>query len=927
MLLLKANPQLKEIFSRLIKTMDVSITWNEVFLILNNSLILPGEARSLIFNYEDKKAYTNILELSLENKKIEQLPENLLLTSLLNMTLYTFSKWDAVKGVKVDKSYAQLNILFQSILKGIRIDPAFSEVNFRFYQKGIQITYEEVICAALEFAKEEEQKTADLKENNKEMDEEEQLGLWHKIRWEKEKCIFKKQGAEENPTEKSRIGNNFYMVNYICPNCQEKIHMTVYPSDIDVLIETVEGRVYITRAYACDTCNCFYTPIPGKLLQEGDIYSQKFVDDRTAYEDYLEHLGRKGVKINSYRLNRYEKEPNQKAESEAEETAETLEAKNEAEKTVEKAGNGSLNEETIEKAKSGNLNEERAGAANLTSQRSSIGDNGVFHHAKTSHDETNDEGKRDTGYVGKGANYTRNRETEGAKNYERRSARDKEEERYIGERKAGKDIAWETNRKSQELDTGKENRMDSAKGQGADKNLYVGRNGRDIQETDHWKGQRFAGKSAKTEATFFDRADVAGGTTSTPQHLAVAKEESDEKLKMQYNAKIKKIGSMSRKQLADLKREIENAECFTKNEVDSYIRRIDKAFFEHEENELKRPLEAGKSKTYEIEGRKEEPFTKDMPPRKGHKQYADMNQQQAEQQKDIDEKEEIENLVKHANKKDRKALGDLYDKLKMQDFSTENKTPYLEKIHEKIYEMDEKAIEALLPSAQASFEEVFAAFENISAGMFLPELKQDRLEMLRRRLARIKMDENRQLVRKLKNEMERKVKDFSRLFFYEENQSKDETATINYALDSYAATRNEFEFPLLICDSSRKENGKKGFVLTPDHIYYRDFMETAVIRILDIEELEYEEGKIKKGIYMKMPAGEKIKLPNGIKQRERQDFTEVLNEFVDYLKEKPDSRKLEYLAKEKHEVKCCYRCGYTYKGGIVCPKCGNKLNN
>ena len=45
-------------------------------------------------------------------------------------------------------------------------------------------------------------------------------------------------------------------------------------------------------------------------------------------------------------------------------------------------------------------------------------------------------------------------------------------------------------------------------------------------------------------------------------------------------------------------------------------------------------------------------------------------------------------------------------------------------------------------------------------------------------------------------------------------------------------------------------------------------------------------------------------------------FLTKLNRFIQYLQEKPESRSVEYLAEEKHPVKCCYRCGYVY--GVRC---------
>ena len=63
-----------------------------------------------------------------------------------------------------------------------------------------------------------------------------------------------------------------------------------------------------------------------------------------------------------------------------------------------------------------------------------------------------------------------------------------------------------------------------------------------------------------------------------------------------------------------------------------------------------------------------------------------------------------------------------------------------------------------------------------------------------------------------------------------------------------------------------------------------------------------------------------------MKAKELNAFAKVLDDFVHYLQEKPESRSVEYMAKENHIVKCCYRCGFIYKNGTVCPKCGSKMN-
>ena len=80
------------------------------------------------------------------------------------------------------------------------------------------------------------------------------------------------------------------------------------------------------------------------------------------------------------------------------------------------------------------------------------------------------------------------------------------------------------------------------------------------------------------------------------------------------------------------------------------------------------------------------------------------------------------------------------------------------------------------------------------------------------------------------------------------------------------------------------------------------------------------------GVSIEIKDGTKIRLPYAVDKKELPAWGSCLKDFISYLQEKPDSRNLTYLASEKHETICCFRCGYTYKGGNVCPKCGYKMN-
>ncbi len=155
MILLKANPKLKNVFARLVKTMNVTVTWTDIFVIVNNNLILAGDVRSLIFSFDNRKIYTNILEIPLSSKHIDSMPSDGMLENIINMSLYAFGKWGSIGALRVDKDYASLNSLFESVLKPINIEPDFNPDNFRFYKNGIQITYEDTILESLKLLKSE----------------------------------------------------------------------------------------------------------------------------------------------------------------------------------------------------------------------------------------------------------------------------------------------------------------------------------------------------------------------------------------------------------------------------------------------------------------------------------------------------------------------------------------------------------------------------------------------------------------------------------------------------------------------------------------------------------------------------------------------------------------------------------------------------
>ncbi len=486
---------------------------------------------------------------------------------------------------------------------------------------------------------------------------------------------------------------------------------------------------------------------------------------------------------------------------------------------------------------------------------------------------------------------------------------------------------------------------------------------------------------------------------SDARYRKVVEEVLAEKLTAKYDARVRTLNNLSSRQLSDLKTQIEKEAVLSEDKKKQYLQKINGRLFQEEEKALAQKVELCRNRSYAEIGRMIEDIEKRSLPdelkqetvqklkqfqkeraeqevaqliehlplhldRKQLASYLDkINQyqdvditpyrKQLEQRKDMAEKEEITAMIRRGGKKDRNALWNLYEQLQKQDYKEENKAPFLEKIYAKIQQMDEARIEQICPSIMTlSYTDALKAYDRISQGMFLPELKVNTLEMIKRRLTRLKTDESVQLMRKIKHDLEESLPPDYTFYYYnareemkrtpepsastsvqadlygkdEELDAENHREAMLCAINGYAAQRGPYEYPLMVCDTSRNQNGKEGFVLTPDHIFYHTLFRSGVINIADIEEIHPGRKLFAKGVYVKYFDGSKEKLPNPIASKDWPAFAAVLYDFIIYLQERPESRSLEYMAKETHDVKCCYRCGFVYKTGNVCPKCGSKTN-
>lgn len=956
MIILRANSELKHTFEKLIKTMGANVVWNGLFVVIDNCLILQGAVRSLFFHFDSRKVLENIIELPIREEDITDTDGEPKVQDAVNMILYSFGKWGTIKGLRVEKNYEQLNRLFTGVLAETGIEPEYTREHFQFYQNGIRVTYEDVIQAALEAGEKQPE----------EPEKEEQAGLWHKVAWKKAKVTFSKEETTLQERRSGRLGNNFYRIGYRCPDCGEGLHMVVYPPGREFKIETPEGAVLLARACTCAKCNSFFTPRPEKMLSEGDIYRLDFEEDRKAYEDYLELLGKQGERVSNYRYNMFADGRNagEKEQEDLEEACEDLENCGEADllELSDKMEEGFFSDESIarcekkvreqlwlrglslgrKKSRRDRAREER----NSDSAEKTPGDENAAGQGRTSGDGRASGGEKTSGQgrtFGDGKAISQERKSGGGETSgQGRTSGDGKtiiRGRTSGDGKiAGSGTDSYDNRMPGNGEASDEGRNSQAGSGNIDKR--AGGTGEDTGAVGQTASEKELEETRKKyEARFqvLDRLSELKTQLSAEQKLPAGERQSylsriEERQGRQKAERLnRKIDSCAGKNYAVIKRvygEVKQEEL-PASMKEELLERLHQQMKNQAETEVrtlmeKMPpnLDRARYKAYEerIRGYEEVDLTP-------YEELLKERRRAAEQQ-------EVANLVNRARKSSRSDITELMEKLKQGDYLQEIADAYLEKLEERLRRMDSAAVEELLgDTLHLDFEKGMEAYNAIEEGDFLPEIKENALKTLEKRLSKIKTDECELLVKKLQEELqEAGVSENEKHHFYPARKVllkqalPEETELIDFALASYAAGRGIFEYPILVVDSTRNGSGKEGMILTPEHLYYSNLLTSFGMEISSIDSITAATGLLNRGLYVKQKNGTKTKIPYAVDNKELTAFAQVLDDFVKYLQEKPDSRNVSYLAKEKHDTICCFRCGYVYKGGTECPKCGYKNN-
>lgn len=1011
MLVLQASEEQEQIFQKLIQTMGEQVVWNGRFLVKDDELILEGTVRSLIFQFETRKVTTNLVDITYKEEEVLDISRHPTLKDLVHMVLYAFGKWGTLRGLLVQQDYPQLNQLFAKILNTFYIEPSFRRENFRFYKVGVRVTYEEVLATVLEYEKKQAEDPAA-----------ESSGLWHRLIWKNRERTFHKEETTLAERVEDRIGNNFYLVGYQCPVCQEKLHMAVYPEGKEIRIDTEEKGVYLARTYTCSHCNRFYTPRPDRLISEGLIYEMDFEEDRKAYEDYLELMGYYGERAANYKYNEYEAIRKQRLLNEAKKAKEKrqaaqpkrpdqLESAQDALRQMEEFGENvaALPEEAFQhfihrveegfypdaavaKYETKILKETKEREKHREREKHKRQETEASHSGRQMHTFSDMEPDNPGQPHNPGDILSENpsRHPAGQKqNQKQISHADNLPSKEAAQIPQADNLSAKSAKEAAQIPHANNLPSKEAIRMPQADNLPAGETVQ-IPHADNLPAK----EAIRMHRSASRSIDAAKQTSVTPQpdtglwkdarshgvrQTSDAAAQAEEKHLENYYKRIAKLERLSQRQKQELKKQILNDQKLDAAQKQSLTGQIEQAEYQELAQEIQKKAEQSTKKSYaqlkktiqeteqedypesikgpyleklkhlRMQRGKEEvrQLIEQMPQRMDRAAFQKLEQrlftyedvdlspyaETLRQKREEAEKQEIADMVKHSRKVSRGDYTGLMRRLEEQNFAEENITPYMDKIKEKVTELDEERLNELLDQAQQMDDPaVTAVYEQIMEENFLPELKNSALEMLAKRLEKIRTDECELLVHKLQDEMQGTIRENARHHFYPARKvmlntaSPGETSAIDAALAAYAGGRGMFEYPIFSVDTSRSGSGREGMVLTPETLFYSTRTHAYEIPVSDIASIEASTGLLNRKLMLTETNGAEHKLPYAVKTGEMEDWARILEEFIRYLQEKPASRKLKYLARETHDTICCFRCGYVYQERDVCPECGYKKN-
>ena len=964
MIVLKSTAQLRLVFNKLIKTLSVPIDWNGNFIVSGNFLILPGKERSVIFNYDTRRVTTNLSDDKLGRKSAEPIENDSQLVNIFNLVLYAFGKWGALKGITVEKDYKKINSLFAAVFGEFGVAADYTAQHCFWYKDGTRITYEDAIQLAID------------SEQQKVMDDEiaqEETGLWHSTVWKVEEEQFKFEKLPMSQRRKGRIGHNFYKVGYDCPHCNGKLYMASFSKKEKPVIDTVEGRVQLARAFFCPECVIFYTPLPDAGLEDEEVYCLDFDGDTTAGNDYMEMLGRLGTKEPNSEFNRYVDRVKDDADFKKRENLNDIDKGiSDDRRSLNGIDKGIYDDDRDLNGIDKGIRDDRRSLSGIDKGiRDDERDlNGIDKGIRDDERDLNgiDKGirddERDLNGIDKGIRDDE-RDLNGIDKGIRDDERDlngidkgiRDDERDLN----GIDKGIRDDRRSLNgIDKGI--RDDRRSLNGIDKGIRDDRrslNGidkgirddeRDLNGIDKGIGDDRRSLNGIDKGIYDDEPKSLNSTEKSDDEEYALDSSYDEagaspkRWEKEINAGSSEVSRSEMNDESDRRFGGHNTEKDKKNSGIRLLRNMQNLFkkifavtkiFANIKSDKNDNPEEKSFGAYSDDRWQSEEIGDNSPmyavahePDENSEYNDDTEQTGAERQK-------AQELVEQSEKNTRSDLLSLIARIKDRHFKPKVEKEYVDKIQDEIAGLDKRRIdEACEGYLDYNGDELKELYDRIDNEDFLPEIKKNALYNISKRLWKIRNEEAELLVKRLKKALEENgVSDDKRLYFYparEVLENCEDTLLMNHfecAKTSYAPDIEQFEYPIMMVDVTRKQNGRRGMLLTPDAIYYGNLYTYGRLSVEDIEKIQVNTGFMGRHVAAYLAGGSRRRLADIADSKESEAYAKTLDDFAAYLKEKPFSRKEKYLVKQKHDVICCFRCGYVYKNMRECPKCGYKFNS
>ena len=825
----------------------------------------------MLIPFDLKKVYPNIIDIPDMPADISEIDGKQLLKNIFNMTLYIFGKWGALQGIRVEHTYEKIDLLLKQILKEAGAEAYYSRNGIKFSCDGKSVVFEDIILAAVNKIKEDERTEEEGLEDG--VEEEYPQGLWHDMKWKTTNVSFARQDLDGSTQGKDRLGSNFYIIPYKCPQCGGHLHMSVYPDGKEFAIDTEEGKVYAARIYMCPGCSLFYTPRPGKLLSEGDEYILDFDNDVKAADDYKKLIGRNGGKNSNSNTNMYEHEYVGKVHNGSKSLAKICRnirrlSIADLERLLEEMDEGFYRgsevkrfleyiKQELEFRRSEQLDPYTAFRKGLKSGK--IGEEGVAGGTERRRpDYSSIEEEEEI------SSNTQEEETE-EETTEEDSIMEDIIKKYMGGGEISKDNIQEAEKSIQDDGNTQETGTENITNNNTDTQEQLEENVETEETLQNQPGKNT--KKAKGAKSLFSRKNKQekekdipdnntknnnttskpgrqeNNTDSTIDTQEVQNVEDASTVNMEERKPVQKKETSTAREKAGNNGTILNREDAIKkisaakgkkyteiaglfNEVkNSSLESADKEEFTSEIHDLLE--QAGKKELDYLISHLPQSDTKERYKRTREriKSYKDIDTSKYEEiiNKYIDnaEREELSSMVRKAAAGGRKSLLKVLDDIKNKEFDLGVLKEYSDEIYRQIKDIDMETVRKIVSDISAlDVQDGLRAIKEIEAADILPELKKEMSALIDKKLTRMKTEESGQLVEKIQRSLEDRIEDLSRVHYYDaikmaSGDNKDEESLlIRKAISKYAILLGKYEYPVIIYDSSHFRNGKEGFIIS-----------------------------------------------------------------------------------------------------------------